>query len=436
MWGSSGMEADPRPKGGKRKRILRIVVKVIVAVIVVALLASAIANHLGAKAVEKELDLLRSAGMPTTVDEAFLRTIPEDRNAAATYDRAFARITKESQEELARCVPKDPTADVTEALPVLKRIVGESAAIVALLREAETFPECHWNVTIRPPAAQTYFEATAPIFRGVRASVRLLQAGACVALAEGDSERALDDFKVAAALARSLDTQNTLIAKLVQMVMQDQALWILDRMLSTVNVSEDDARRMSQVLSRMAESTEMSQTMQGELVFGRACERDIRRPWMIIGTAHLRRAEAHRLGYMRFVIESAAKSPWEALDLLEERHRKEYSKPLGKGSFDKMWARMLSPAVIGAFEQNAGVLAKIEVRRAALTHLVGDHPEALDPFTGEPLFFEETETGFKFWSVGKDRVDNNGSAPPERKTTGHSDEGYDIVCEYPPPDRR
>lgn len=429
------MEADLRPRGGKRKRNLRIVVKVIVAVIVVDLLATAIANHLGARAIKKELDLLQSAGMPTTVDEAFIRTIPEDRNAAATYDRAFAKVTKESQEELAELIPKDSSDDVTEALPVLKRVVGESAAIVALLREAGAFPECHWNVTIRPPAAQTYMEATAPFFRGARASVRLLQADVCVALADGEPGRALDDFKAAAALARSLDSQNTIIAKLVQIVVQDQALWILDRMLSTINVSEDDARHLSQVLLRMAESADVSQTMQGELFFGRACNEDMPNPWTI-ARPFLRYAEAHRLRYMRFVIEAAGKSPWEALDLIEERHRKEYSKPLRKRNLYRSWAHLLSPAIVKVFAQNAGILSKIEVRRATLARLAGDHPEIADPFTGAPLLFEETETGFKFWSVGKDRVNDNGAAPPERKTTGHSDEGYDIVYEYRPPDRR
>ena len=421
------MESDPEAKKSKRRRVTGIILKVILAVVVVGLIIIAISSHSSGKALRKELEALRAAGIPTEIEEVFERTIPEDRNAAPTYTIAFARIGGGiSKSDLG--IPRDPEGDLTEALEDLRRIVAENAKALALLRKAATFPDCYWTVKIRPPAAQSYSQATQPIFSGVRSSARLLKADACVALAEGDTERALADFKACVALSRSLAMQNTLIAKSVQMVVQEETLWVLDRALAEANISAGDGKLLLDTLSELAGSTDLSGTLKGELVFGRACQRDMPGSSIIAG-GFFRASETHRLRYMRFVIEAAGKPTWEGLDLVKERHREQYSGPLRKRDMAKMWAHLLSPQIVRAFEQNAGIRAKIEVRRAALMHLAGEEVDIADPFTGAPLFFAETEGGFKFWSVGLDRVNDGGTPAPAGKRIGPDEKGYDIVYE-------
>ena len=423
------MEADPPKASSKRWRVVGIVLKVILAVVVVALLVNAIGNVMAARAIERELAALRAAGMPTTVEEAFGRTVPDDRNAAATYDRAFAGIDDETAKEL-KALPRDPNADVSATLPALERIVAENADTLALLQEAATFPQCHWAVAIQPPAAETYMKATRSVFRGARAALQLLSADVCVALARGDSRRAVEDFRTAVALSKSLDGQHTIIAKLVQMVTQDQALWIFDRIMDKANVTPEERQSLAEGLSQMAASADLSETMQGELVFGRACNADMPKGW-IFARPVLRYAQAHWLGYMRFVIEAARQPPWEGLRLLEERQRTEYAEPLAKRDLVRMWAHLMSPAIIKVFEQNAAILAKIDARRAALAHLDGRDADIPDPFTGKPLAFAETDKGFKFWSTGKDREDNGGRGQPiDEKSKGLDADGCDLVYAY------
>ena len=133
------MEADPEAKRSKRRRVTCIILKVIPAVVVVGLIIIAISSRSSAKALRKELEALRAAGIPTEVEEAFEQAIPEDQNAASTYTLAFAKIGEGiSRSDLG--IPRAPEGDVTGVLGDLKRIVRENADALALLRKAATFP--------------------------------------------------------------------------------------------------------------------------------------------------------------------------------------------------------------------------------------------------------------------------------------------------------
>ena len=423
-------------KRAPRRRVLRIVVRVIAVIVVIALLINTIANYSANKEVQKELEALRAAGIPTTVEEVFGQEIPQERNAAPVYREAFEKIGDDVAEAL-RVLPRDSRdlRAMQEALPTARRALAENAEALTLLRRAVTFPDCRWNITITPPPGQTYFEGARPVFGGLRKSARLLTASAVVAMADGNFPQALQDFETAASLGNSLAAEGPLIAKLVQLVLVQQALSIFDMIVGNIELDAGDRTRLSRELARLAENIGMVQAMKAELVFGRALNEDMPKKWFI-GRPILDRAEAHRLRYMRFVIDAGRKPIWQALDLLEARHREEYSGPSWKGVFGKMWAQSLSPVIIRSFETSGEALAKIEVRRAALARLAGEDGRILDPFTGKPLMFTETETGFKFWSVGRDKVDDGGNAMPgDEKPETPDDQGYDIVYEYREPNR-
>ena len=126
------------------------------------------------------------------------------------------------------------------------------------------------------------------------------------------------------------------------------------------------------------------------------------------------------------------------------------SKPIHKFG---LFAKMLLPALDGAFNKALRAQHKIELSKTAITLELyylehGEYPEKLsdlapqfssetplDPMTGDPWRYERLETnGFLLYSVGRDGIDDQGIRTTRNRSgeTPKDDDGWLIFPELPP----
>jgi len=284
----------------------------------------------------------------------------------------------------------------------------------------------------------------------VRGGARLLTLQAHVAAHRGDPRGAARSIRAIFSLARSLEREPVLVSLMVRLACDGIAREQLKKLLPSVGFSDADLARLQDVLRAIDYHDGLYRGMLGERAMGihtfenpNPSEEENPIPaggfWRFTQGGGFVFYLEHMGGLV-----VAAKQPWpQALRAADQAEAKLDDLAAGASPLTKVthvFPLLLAPAIGAAFEATARNVAMNGAADAAIAIELyrrrhGKLPERLkqlvpdflpqiptDPFDGQPLKYVVREEEYLIYSVGRDRVDNGGTADPE-----HADFEPDMV---------
>lgn len=434
------------------KKVFRKVLKItgyIVLTLVLALVALRVVSGIVTqRKFNAKLAELRQRGEPLSLAEMAPPEIPPNENAATLYGQAFAQIDllpKETRDSIRNLATKREPLTPGE-LEEARKLLKEAKELLRLLREGSRRPRCRFPIDYSRYA----FDVLMPHLTQVRAGSRLLSVSACVNLADGKPDAALDDCATALRLAHSVDDEPFLISMLVEVAVTEMAL---SRLQTVLNEAAPSKRALETVPPALGDTSDRSQfvrVMQGERCFGlsalhvllnepgkfRALTGDSSFPGRILCFLFkpiLLSDGRHYLNDMDRLIEAAGK-PWRdaAATWVEVSDaallaRRRYSRPV---------TSMILPALHkagmafdrGIARSGCGKLA-VTLRLYRMKH--NRYPEQLsalvpgfidklpaDPFSGKDYVYRKEGKGFIVYSLGSNMTDDGGVEDPKAREAG------------------
>ncbi len=405
----------------------------------------------GKSRVQRELAVIRAAGLPVSPQEAAqqLPVASPDCDGAADYEAAFAarkdveggKVYNEMGREQAESPGAALFSDAVRQM--MRQYLEGNAERLRLLHEAAKH-----SVRRYPLDYSKGIGMELPHLAKLRDAVRLLQIEALVAAEDGDTERATQALLAAMAASDTVREEPVTISQLVRCACHGIVQDALRRVLSTAHLSENQLARLADVFRNTENTAMLSQMLAVERaqmldVYDRPG--DIVRFWGGIqeleevvpgGTESLIRA-GNALG----VTESDKLRCLEVTGKLIEASRLPFHEMLpATGAIedamtaDRPMIPRISTAVLGglprvfeapvrsaAFMRSAYVALAVERYRLATDRLppslddlvplfLGELPK--DPFDNKPLRYRLLDHGYIVYSVGRNLQDDAGAPVP------------------------
>jgi len=375
--------------------------------------------------VERRLEALRAQGHPTSFAELAeqLRLPDGTENAADTYVKAFNAFLK----------PTDPAntpyigqatlpargAPLPEAMAqATAQYVADNQECLALLREAGTIEDCRYDWE---------YAKGLPYLPSMRHCAQLLASTIVLRGYEEDSAAVVASFRDELRLAQSLRHEPSLISHLVRVACTALSLRALERTLSVTSFTDEQLVEMSQMLTEVDATLDLTQVMITERCYMIEYTRN---PSLQSGTTGTTVPRIPILGgigladildYMADCIE-ASKLP----AAQRPARFREIGKELEDLSLLHVVVKTLAPALGRVAELDLRcrvdlVLARtvLAIERYRLAN--GTLPEDLKALVptyldqvpidfqdGQPLRYRRTDTGYRLYSVFEDGQDHGG----------------------------
>ena len=379
--------------------------------------------------VERRLKALRAAGHPTSFAELAeqLRLPDGTKNAADTYLRAFDAFLKPTDSANTPYVGQATLPPRGSPLPeamaqATAQYVTDNQTCLALLREAGTIEDCRYD--------WDYAEGL-PYLQSMRYCAQLLASTIVLRGYEEDSAAVVASFRDELRLAQSLRYEPSLISHLVRVACTALSLGAFERTLSVTSFTDEQLAEMSQMLTEVDATLDLTQVMITERCF---MIEYIRNPSLpggmgysvpgvpVLGGIGL----ADILDYMAACIEASRLPP---------AQRPARFRQIGDGLDDlsllHVVVKSLAPALGRVAELDLRCRVDLELARTALaieryrlaTGTLPENLKALVPTyldhvpidfqDGQPLRYRRTEPGYRIYSVFEDGQDHGGKGREE-----------------------
>lgn len=425
-------------------------------------------NRAGAIRRDTELDALRAAGRPITIDELDSRRIkiPDAANSALKIVPLFDDLDKRVA-RLPLPVFGDLGADWAglgerlspEMLELIGRYLDARADLLAKLHDAAKLKQGAYPVAWAPDGISTLL----PHLQHVRTAVRLLSLEALYRANRGDMDGAMDSSLAAFRVAGSIGDEPLLICVLVRIAGEGAALDALEQVLALGKPDDAWLIRFRAELAPMADDNRLLVdacdgervsilTFFGELKKGRASLASVNSGPQTVSAGQ---AIFWKLtsGYLDMNVSQYLRQmrpSWTAANLpLKDyiRALKASDATIQNLSAFYAFARMLTPSMGGAAERFAESRMRIRATIAALDaeafyRRQGHWPARLDDllrapdlpagmladiFNGDkPMKYLVRDDGCVIYSVGRDGVDNGGDVTGP-KGTKRTDIGFQLL---------
>jgi hypothetical protein len=394
---------------------------------------------------------VEAAGRPMTAEEIIPAPVEED-NAAPLYKKAFALMEVLEPEDWfdVHSATAETNAPSAEAMAAAQAFIGaaDTARLLELVTEAAAKPACRFERDWSAGAGMLL-----PDCGTMRNITRLLYVKTLVEAQGSDGAAVGRSLTTGLRTAEAYRDDPILISQLVRTaqigIMLDAAADAFGR----TKVPDDAAAALVRQIREMKGSRGFVKSMDGERLFmgewafalfetregarklATMSGEDLRPRQMRYYGARLVRPllQVDHAAYIELILrmtEEGAKPPhetnWEEIDLAKQIPR--YC----------ILTSMLLPALHKAADAVAAGETRLEIADAALAVIRhkarhGAYPSTVDaldkellpawpvdPFSGRPLVYRSTEAGFKIYSIGANRKDDDGQKGERR------DEG-DIV---------
>ena len=422
------------PETPKRwKRWLKRALLAFLVLLIVALILHQVWNYRAGKVLQRELDAIRAAGDPVTLDELWPPEIePKSENAALIYQEAFDLLKKSGFDQFHASLQEasalaDPADWSEEATGTVREMLAKCAEPLELLRQATRMERCRFEPDRTSPAIVSLEHLS-----DLRQVSRLVRWSALLRLRDGDVDGALEDSRTGLLVSQVLASEPVLISFMVHLALVSQSLDSADLILSEHQPGPEICRAFIQDLKTVGDSLRrgLSRAFKGERVVTRrslvdmtpqsSALRWLTRPIM-------RRVAASCLKEMQPLVELGRKPYPEARSemdrlaaLADELGKREFKDP------GEVLAIMSAPVFVRIKEDATKAEARIALAQVALALKLykadhGRYPEALDalapefldrvpldPFTAQPLKYARDDGGFFVYSVGLNGVDDDG----------------------------
>jgi len=167
------------------------------------------------KELQAELDKIKAAGEPTSLQEIIPPEVPDEENAAVVYQQAFEELSlserdKDALWNLLSSMAQPPRSE-TPSMEAVEQIVAKNVGAIALLEKAAQRPKCRFPVDWEAGA-----ELTSPHLSRMRSCARLLAAKAVVEARRGEVVEALHTVEVGLAMCEALRQEPLMLSQVVR----------------------------------------------------------------------------------------------------------------------------------------------------------------------------------------------------------------------------
>lgn len=402
-----------------------------------------------ASTLDEELQKLKQAGIPTTLEELAPPEIPDSENAALVYQKVFGLMDNRDMEEI-QSLPSysDVTKWSEEQKKEIPLLIERNKEIYKLLEKATALPKCRFALRYEDGPGVRMFHISK-----LRMCARLLAVKSILEAENGQIEKGLNSCITGMKLSQSLSNQPVLINQLVRMAMNSLLLRSLEEILNKGDFDNRLYEELIKEMKRERESHLISFGLKGEGVLGGlwiynrikkgpikdTSEKDTFELFSIFGMdkitgleemnklikEYLPFAEKDIVFHLQTILKliSLTKEPyWQVKDELKEIEKSIVTLP--KENY--LLSEMLLPALVPAYTKEArsdALLGAAEIGIAnriyrqkygkfadSLTQLTPEILSTLplDPFNGKDYIYRKTEKGFIVYSVGEDLKDDGG----------------------------
>jgi hypothetical protein len=386
--------------------------------------------------INAELDRIRQAGEPATIDEleAFYAYPAEEDDITALWLDAISPL---NQPAFWNAGKEIPFLDGDVQPPIVGSEWPEIAKAKALLDEYATTLEKLHAAAATPGRArypvdfQKGFEMLLPHVQELSAAVRLLRLEADVRAHHGDAQGACESILAILATGRTLEHEPVLVSLLVRTAIDRRAFEELERLIGIVAFSDARLNQLQDKLRAMQYGRGFYRALLGERVvqavsFQNGLIAEDTFPgagwasWQVFG----RDAVASYLETMEQLV-AASQSDWREANARVRQIADQFQE---KVRFRQLMAALFITGYRDALRAASDVVAKGRAADAAIAVELyfrrhGNFPGQLDqlvpeflpevpqdPFTGEPLRYLIEEDGYVVYSVGSDGVDDGGKS--------------------------
>ncbi len=415
----------------------------------------------GVSPLHRQLEAIHAKGEPATPGEYRQQhpDPPAEENGDTLYLKSFAAAKGSNDSDEFRkhagriCDAKTGELTTDEFRRWMEDQVAANAEALRLLHEAADKPRTRFAVDMDKGSL-----AETPNLLKVRNSATLLQLEALLAAGKGDTAGAVEAFRAGLALSNALREGPSLILQMVRVACYGITLDGLRPSLELVRFSDEELARLQGMLAAADDPEALSRGLIGERVMmlvafdhpdQMVSGLNTADEWLpggkSVAAGLLRMASTAggmREKYLAVVggaIDACRKAPQEALPLLQQtaaviEQDKSLITPLSLGRTAPNFYRaevqcarslaMVRSAVTAlAVERwrlaNAGLPENIEGLIPACLFAV-----QADPFDGKALRYRKEEGGYAVYSVGENRVDDEGREGKRK----NMDVVFRVVC--------
>jgi len=416
-----------------------------------------------ASPLEEELQKLREAGIPTTIEELNLPEIPDEENAALVYQKVFDLMdkNKEDIQDKFRDLPSysDITQWTEEQKKEISLFIKKNKEIYELLEKATSMPKCRFPIKYEDGPEMLLMHLAK-----LRMCARFLAVKSIMETEKGQMENALDIYISGIKLTQSLSNEPVLISSLVRIAIDSMMLSSLEEILNKGTVDNKSYTKLVQEIMEEKESRIISFGLQGESIlsglwiYNRISKgpiKDTLEHFRLLGFGmgppeepgklikkYLPFAENDIVFYLQTISSyiSLSKEPyWQAKDKLEQLEKNLVTLPREKYLLSFLLLPALSPSYLKEARSDAySGAAVIAIANRIYRQKHGEFAESLsqltpdilptlplDPFTGKDYIYRKKDKGFIVYSVADNMKDDGGFSQNEKGWQGD----YDIVWE-------
>lgn len=293
-------------------------------------------------------------------------------------------------------------------------------------------------------------DAKLPHLAPIKVEAGELRLLSMLAIAEGRAGDAIQRIHEAVRLGNLLDDDHALISHLVQIACWSLTIESIQELLSFETLNEGQLRSLEEAVRSINPREALRVSMIGErAMLGTTIDRLPQHAMQGVGFENMTGGLLRATGFMELDRRYALRLYEHALVDLFHPDRVDYGALADRfaGVEQEMEAfppKLLSSMLLPAWEKTALKFGDLEARRravltalaieryrlqhdgrlpAALDELTNGDAEsfAIDPYTGEPLKYVPSESGYLLYSLGRDETDQGGVA---RKR--YAEEAYDV----------
>ncbi len=457
------MSEDVRPK--RWKRWLKRALLAFLVLLIVALILHQVWNYRAGKALQRELDLIRAAGDPLTLDELWPPEIePKSENAAYLYQAAFNLLVACGFEEAESALPvevmlssarprsgevTEPASWTEEQVGAVRRLVEQCREPIDLARRAARMERSRFDPGF-------YFPVVPDVkrFNRIRWLSWLMGYQAFLTLHDGDFTGALEDCRTALRISQALAEEPLALSVIMRLSLLRISLHALEIVLSDGQPSGEVSRALLEDLERAQKTLrpQLATGWKGERVLLMVGLGLLKGEYDRLAAATREAAEFVPRSLLTNFLYSPLATSWEVAYLRQMRTRilpmLEADYPHAQPTMGTLRAetevweehpvrhlpRLVlgrsMPAILKSKEDVTELETRLTLARTALVlkHYKAEHgayPETLDPlvpglldelprdpFSGGQLVYRREGEGLLLYSVGLNQTDEGGIDNP------------------------
>ncbi len=373
---------------------------------------------------QAELQKIRAAGQPLTVEEMLSDELPDSKNAAILYQEAFNKLSlseanRKTLMDLFTAMSRSPKREAPSTT-TLVAIVAANVETIELLEASARLSECRF-----PVDWSAGMEVGFPAHHGkLQQCARLLGAKAVLHSRRGEIGQVLDTVRLGLALGEAAGSDPVMLGQLARYGLHSTILRALQSSACDQVVPTKACKELFEYLRKLEFTDSFVQALWGERAMGIRGLDSARQDTQAAEHTQDWDFDRDEVAYLRLMSEwiaDAAEPRRGASDVTEEYEARVAQLPEYCGM-----SRILLPVLSLAPRKRDETIARVGLAQTTLALKAykngqANYPESVgelrqiipwelreDPFSGEDFVYRADGDGFLLYSVGPNLTDDGG----------------------------